>query len=104
MPASVLGSVFARLIHRRDERDEVDRLVAQLTGREREVLALLADGLGTTAIAESLTISRETTRTHVQRIIQKLHVHSRLSAVLLVTRHRLPQFASFPANTPESLS
>jgi len=53
----------------------------QLTAREREILSLLAVGMGTAAIAGHLTISTATVRNHVQRIIAKLRVHSRLAAV-----------------------
>jgi DNA-binding CsgD family transcriptional regulator len=53
----------------------------QLTAREREILGLLAVGMGTAAIAGHLAISTATVRNHVQRIIAKLRVHSRLAAV-----------------------
>jgi DNA-binding NarL/FixJ family response regulator len=52
-----------------------------LTPREREVLALFAEGLGTEATAARLQISRVTVRNHSQRILAKLGVHSRLAAV-----------------------
>ena len=52
-----------------------------LTAREREVLALFAEGLGTEATAARLEISRVTVRNHSQRILAKLGVHSRLAAV-----------------------
>jgi DNA-binding NarL/FixJ family response regulator len=53
----------------------------KLTAREREILGLLAVGTGTAAIAGQLAISTATVRNHVQRIIAKLRVHSRLAAV-----------------------
>lgn len=52
-----------------------------LTAREREVLLLLAHGLGTEEIAGMLSISPATTRNHVQGVLSKLKVHSRLEAV-----------------------
>lgn len=52
-----------------------------LTAREHEILRLLALGLGTSAIARGLSISTATVRNHVQRILAKLRVHSRLAAV-----------------------
>lgn len=52
-----------------------------LTAREQEVLHLLAHGLGTDDIADELTISPATTRNHVQSVLNKLKVHSRLEAV-----------------------
>lgn len=53
----------------------------ELTPREREVLLLLAHGLGTEQIAGRLTISASTTRNHIQSLLSKLAVHSRLEAV-----------------------
>ncbi len=53
----------------------------ELTRRERQVLLLLARGLGTAEIANALTISASTTRNHIQSILNKLGVHSRLEAV-----------------------
>jgi two-component system, NarL family, nitrate/nitrite response regulator NarL len=55
-----------------------------LTPREREVLSLLVEGRDATGIAAVLFISPETARTHVQRVLRKLGVHSRLEAITLV--------------------
>jgi DNA-binding CsgD family transcriptional regulator len=60
-----------------------------LTEREREVLALLAQGLSTRDIAESLSISSATVRNHTQNILHKLQVHSRLEAVAYAFEHGL---------------
>jgi DNA-binding NarL/FixJ family response regulator len=60
-----------------------------LSSREREVLALLADGLATDAIADRLFISRNTVRAHVQRVITKLGAHSKLEAVAIARRNGL---------------
>jgi len=60
-----------------------------LTRRELEVLRLIGQGLDTAAAAERLHISRTTIRNHVQSILGKLAVHSRLQAVAYATRHRL---------------
>lgn len=61
----------------------------RLTPRELEVLSLLADGLGTGAIAARLNISAATTRNHIQSILKRLDVHSRLAAVAAANRHDL---------------
>jgi DNA-binding NarL/FixJ family response regulator len=53
---------------------------SDLTGRELEVLALLVEGCTGPTIAARLGISRNTVRTHVQSILTKLQVHSRLQA------------------------
>jgi PAS domain S-box-containing protein len=60
-----------------------------LTDREREVLSLLAQGLGTRELAASLSISTSTARNHVQNILHKLHVHTRLEAVAYAFEHGL---------------
>lgn len=53
-----------------------------LTSREREVLALLAEGNTTQEIASMMCISDSTVRNHVQHTLYKLHVHNRLEAVV----------------------
>lgn len=53
----------------------------RLTPRETEVLRLLTDGRGTQEIADELFISVATVRRHVQSILRKLRVHTRLEAV-----------------------
>jgi PAS domain S-box-containing protein len=60
-----------------------------LTTREREILALLADGHGTRDIAQLLSISVTTVRNHIQHILQKLQVHTRLEAVAIAIKHNL---------------
>jgi two-component system nitrate/nitrite response regulator NarL len=67
----------------------MDLLAQQLTTREREVLGLLVEGLGGQAIGRRLGVSSNTVRTHVQNILSKLQVHSRLEAATLAVRHRL---------------
>ncbi len=60
-----------------------------LTDREREVLSLLAQGLSTRDIAQTLSISPSTARNHIQNILHKLNVHSRLEAVAYAFEHGL---------------
>lgn len=72
-----------------DMSDGFALLVDQLTPREHEVLALLVQGADGGEIARRLGISRNTVRTHVQSILTKLQVHSRLEAATLAVRHRL---------------
>jgi DNA-binding NarL/FixJ family response regulator len=62
---------------------------SELTARENEVLRLLAHGLDQGTIAEQLTISPATVGTHIQRILNKLDVHSRTQAVALAYREKL---------------
>jgi two-component system nitrate/nitrite response regulator NarL len=67
--------------------DDAELLAGQLTGRELEVLSLLSEGCASTDIAERMTISKNTVRTHVQSILAKLGVHSRLEAAAFAVRH-----------------
>lgn len=57
-----------------------------LTGREGEVLACLSRGMTTIAIAESLGVTVNTVRTHIQKVITKLGAHSKLQAVTMAMR------------------
>jgi len=59
----------------------------QLTYRELDVVRLLAEGLRGDAIAQRLGISKNTVRTHIQSILTKLQVHSRLEAATFAVRH-----------------
>ena len=58
--------------------------LAALTRRELEVLTLMADGENTRKIASMMGISTSTVRNHVQHVLNKLHVHTRLEAVMLI--------------------
>jgi len=60
-----------------------------LTEREKEILRSLAEGLGTSAIARKYSIATVTVRNHVQRILHKLDVHTKVAAVVLAYRHGL---------------
>ncbi len=61
----------------------------ELTEREKQVLRLLSQGEGTSSIALGLMISNTTARNHIQNILTKLGVHTRLEAVTYALRHRL---------------
>jgi NarL family two-component system response regulator LiaR len=62
---------------------------SDLTAREREVLALMTQGLTNPRIAERLAVSRSTVRFHVSSILSKLGASSRTAAVALALQHRL---------------
>lgn len=62
-------------------------LAEQLSPRERQVLLLLAEGASSEDIASRLTVSPNTVRTHVQSILTKLQVHSRLEAATFAVRY-----------------
>ena len=60
-----------------------------LTEREREVLALMVEGLNNTQIAGRLTVSPSTIKSHVSNVLSKLGVASRTEAVTLALRSRI---------------
>lgn len=63
--------------------------LAALTSREREILKLVAEGCSNREIAQRLTISERTARTHVSNVLAKLHLASRTQAALLAIREGL---------------
>jgi len=67
-------------------RTDSDGNVGSLTGRELQVLRLLAEGLGQPAIARELVITPKTVSTHIQRILAKLGVHNQAQAVAAAYR------------------
>jgi len=87
IPPRLLGQLIERLVRRRNEQDQALKRISKLTRREREVLGLLAEGGDNDAIAQALVISPQTARTHVQNVLGKLGVHSRLEAAALARRN-----------------
>ena len=75
-----LVSEFARLRPTLPARPEA---IAELTPRETEVLRLVAEGLSNGEIAERLVVSDETVKTHVSRVLTKLHLRDRTQAVVV---------------------
>jgi DNA-binding CsgD family transcriptional regulator len=80
--AAVLGSEGRLTSHRRE-------WPAGLTGREVEILRLVARGLSNRQIASDLTISPKTANAHVEHIYTKLGVNSRALASLFAAKHGL---------------
>jgi DNA-binding NarL/FixJ family response regulator len=89
VPPSMLGHLLSQLVETRSEQKSVMRRLSRLTRREREVLALLVEGADNDVVADRLVISPETARTHIQNILGKLEVHSRLEALSLVLRNNI---------------
>ncbi len=92
--------IEASFLRQRDEPDpprlEVERLVHYLTPREWECLGYVAAGYATEGIAAHLGVSRTTVRSHVQSVLVKLGVHSRLEAAALVSRYGLAEHHAAP--------
>jgi len=78
---------FNNLARRAEERQQA--VVPRLTERELEVLKLVAQGLTNRDIADHLFISENTVKNHVRNILEKLHLHSRMEAVVFAVREKL---------------
>ena len=89
IPAAQLARLLARSHEMARDDDERRRLLDSLTRREKEVLALMAEGLDNRAIAADLGIGFTTVRGHVQNILEKLDAHSKLEALVCAARYAL---------------
>lgn len=69
------------------DESEGTNLIKALTLREREVLALLMDGLSNTSIARKLHLSEPTVKKNISRINDKLQVENRVQAAVYAARH-----------------
>lgn len=87
IPPAQLRPLLDELLARREDRYEAIRLIAELSHRERQVLELLAAGGNNETIARDLVIAPDTARTHVQNVLRKLGLHSRLEAAAFATRY-----------------
>lgn len=68
------------------EHQSAHLLEEHLTDREREILSMLVEGVTGEVVAERLSISRNTVRTHIQNLLVKLQVHSRLEAAAFAVK------------------
>jgi DNA-binding NarL/FixJ family response regulator len=82
-----LESAMRRLRHRRDKDDDAGRRLDRLTPREIEILSLMAEGRVAHEITRSLGMSPNTLRTHMQNVLTKLGVHSKMEALVLAIRY-----------------
>ncbi|MDX1511638.1 MAG: response regulator transcription factor [Nitriliruptorales bacterium] len=85
--ASKLLNEFATMIKREEEKQQVP--APRLTPREMEVLQHIAKGQNNREIAGELFISENTVKNHVRNILEKLHLHSRMEAVVYAVREKL---------------
>ncbi len=85
--ASKLLTEFAAISKTAEERPQMP--APRLTDREMEVLKLVAQGLNNRDIAKELFISENTVKNHIRNILEKLHLHSRMEAVVYAVREKL---------------
>jgi len=85
--AAKLLTEFAAMSKRAEERQQLP--APRLTDREMEVLKLVAQGLNNRDIAKELFISENTVKNHIRNILEKLHLHSRMEAVVYAVKEKL---------------
>ncbi|MDA8095169.1 MAG: response regulator [Betaproteobacteria bacterium] len=85
----VAPAMTAKLVNLLDARQAQESLLSQLTGREREILAYLAQGLSNKAIGRLLDISHDTVKFHVKHILSKLNLGSRVEAAIFAVEHKI---------------
>lgn len=85
--ASKLLSEFATMVKRAEDKQAIPQ--PRLTEREMEVLKLVAKGRNNRDIAKELFISENTVKNHIRNILEKLHLHSRMEAVVYAVREKL---------------
>ena len=93
---SVTRTVIDQMARRPTPDVAAAELLDELTPREREVLLQLARGLSNTEIAEELIIEDSTVKTHVKRILMKLHLRDRIHAVIFAYETGLIQAGPKP--------
>ncbi|HVE77071.1 MAG TPA: response regulator transcription factor [Actinomycetota bacterium] len=85
--ASKLLSEFQTMVQKGTDRPGAP--TPKLTPRELEVLKLVATGSNNRDIAKELFISENTVKNHVRNILEKLHLHSRMEAVVYAVREKM---------------
>jgi DNA-binding NarL/FixJ family response regulator len=78
---------LVRVLHRRRHQQATERQRAnRLTARQIQILQMLADGMGPKEVSRTLGVSPLTLRTHVQNILTRLSVHSKVEAIAVAMR------------------
>jgi DNA-binding NarL/FixJ family response regulator len=78
---------LARLLHHRRSQQATERQRAnRLTPRQTEILQLMAEGVTDLDIAQKLNLSHYTLRTHIQNILTRLSVHTKVQALAMAIR------------------
>jgi DNA-binding NarL/FixJ family response regulator len=79
------GNIARKVVQSLQQPKAAPKPAEELSKRENEVLALLAQGYLYKEIADTLGIGMETVNTYIRRIYEKLHVHSRAQAVARIS-------------------
>lgn len=73
-------------------------VACDLTAREREVLSHLVHGASTVELAEAMTVTYATARTHIQNVLTKLGVHSKLEAIAVAVSNEIVPLPRVPSH------
>lgn len=104
---SVTRRVIEQFVRRPPRSSQREPKLEELTPRELEVLKLIATGMSNAEIAANLVVTNTTVKTHVARILMKLHLRDRVQAVVLAYQSGLmePQaITPDPQQTPPAAS
>jgi DNA-binding NarL/FixJ family response regulator len=92
VPAALTGTLLSHIVDQAVVRSTAAVLEAvQMTKREREITALIAEGLSNKEIAQRLNIATYTVKSHVHNILEKLALHSRLQIATHAHKSTAPQ-------------
>jgi DNA-binding NarL/FixJ family response regulator len=86
IPVALFARAIARPRRLAFEQSEREKLLAEFTPRELEILRVLAQGFDTPTIAGRLGIAPHTVEWHLRHVIEKLQVHSKLQALVAAVR------------------
>lgn len=87
LPPQMTGTLFSQIAKDAVVRGRAEMLEAvRMTPREREVIDLIAEGLGNKEIAARLDIATDTVKSHVRNIMEKLMLHTRLQIAAFAHR------------------
>ena len=88
LPPRMTGTLFSQIARVAVQRGREAALQAvQMTPREREVIALIADGMSNKEIAARLGIATDTVKSHVRNVMEKLALHTRLQIAAYAHRN-----------------
>jgi PAS domain S-box-containing protein len=102
LPLNEVVELLRFAARQRQEEHDDREAIAQLTARERDVLQALADGLDSQGIADRLHVTIHTERNHVNNILAKLGLHSRLQALVFALRYEVVEIGEARDSTGAS--
>ncbi|WP_282699707.1 response regulator transcription factor [Streptomyces sp. CC219B] len=83
---SATTKLMARLRHEQQQEEEEPEPLPGLTGREREILTLIGEGLTNRQIGQRLFLAEKTVKNHISRLLAKLGVERRIQAAVIATQ------------------